>query len=80
MNVKPNKGKRFPWTRIAGGLVIGGVLGGLYSVLIGCRTGTCPITSHPLYSMLYGAVLGGIWFLPTSDKTKTTNPQSKSVE
>ena len=36
-----------------------GVLGGyLYYSLVGCASGTCPITSNPLASVLYGAVLG----------------------
>jgi hypothetical protein len=40
------------------GIVIGGGLGFLYYLAVGCRTGTCPITSNPLNSTLYGAVIG----------------------
>jgi len=40
------------------GVVIGGLLGFLYYKVIGCSTGTCPITSKPLNSTLYGAVMG----------------------
>jgi urea transporter len=40
------------------GAAIGGVLGFLYYKFIGCSTGTCPITSKPLNSVLYGALLG----------------------
>jgi len=40
------------------GAVIGGTLGFLYYKLIGCASGTCPITSKPLNSILYGAVMG----------------------
>jgi uncharacterized membrane protein len=36
----------------------GGVLGFAYYKLVGCRTGTCPITSSPYISTLYGALLG----------------------
>jgi hypothetical protein len=39
-------------------VVGGGVLGFLYYKLVGCRTGACPITSSPIISTLYGAVLG----------------------
>lgn len=40
------------------GAAIGGTLGFLYYKLIGCSSGTCPITSKPLNSILYGAVMG----------------------
>lgn len=40
------------------GVAIGGVLGFLYYKLIGCSSGTCPITSKPLNSIIYGAVMG----------------------
>ena len=40
------------------GIVAGLVLGALYYKLIGCRTGTCPLTSTVFRSMLYGGVLG----------------------
>lgn len=41
-------------------VVIGGVLGFAYYKFVGCRTGTCPITSNPFISVLYGAVIGGL--------------------
>lgn len=40
------------------GALIGGVLGFLYYKLVGCPNGACPITSKPLNSILYGAVMG----------------------
>ncbi len=40
------------------GIVIGAALGFAYYKFIGCSTGACPITSNPLSSSLYGAVLG----------------------
>jgi len=46
---------------IAGG-VAGAVGGYLYWYFIGCNSGTCPITSSPLNSTLYGIVLGGLVF------------------
>lgn len=44
--------------KIISGVVIGGGLGFLYYKFVGCAAGTCPITSNPLHSTLYGAVLG----------------------
>jgi len=44
------------------GLVVGGFAGYLYYVEIGCITGSCPITSKPVNSTLYGAFLGGLLF------------------
>ena len=40
------------------GIVIGAALGYGYYRLVGCSTGTCPITSSPYISTLYGAVMG----------------------
>ncbi len=39
-------------------VVIGALLGLAYQRFIGCRTGTCPITSNPYVATIYGAVLG----------------------
>jgi uncharacterized membrane protein len=47
--------------RLALGLLIGGGLGLGYQQLIGCRTGTCPLTATPLRAILYGAFLGTLW-------------------
>ena len=40
------------------GTIIGAVAGYLYFYYIGCQSGTCAITSKPINSTLYGAVLG----------------------
>jgi hypothetical protein len=40
------------------GLVIGGALGYIYYYFVGCASGTCAITSKPLNSSLYGALIG----------------------
>lgn len=51
--------KSIPWKLIAG-IGIGGGVGFLYYYFIGCVSGTCPITSNPYMSVLYGAVMGGL--------------------
>jgi len=38
--------------------IIGAVLGYIYYAKVGCVTGSCAITSSPINSTLYGAVLG----------------------
>lgn len=37
---------------------LGAIAGYLYYFFIGCKIGTCPITSNPYFSALYGSVLG----------------------
>lgn len=47
--------------RIAIGSSVGGGLGYLWHRLVGCSTGTCPLTATPLRGISYGAVMGLIW-------------------
>lgn len=42
------------------GIVVGAMAGYLYYSEIGCVSGTCAITSRPLSSTLYGALMGGL--------------------
>ena len=44
------------------GVAAGAIAGFFYWKLIGCSSGTCAITSKPLNSSLYGAVMGGLLF------------------
>ena len=46
--------------RIIIGLVVGGGLGFGYYKLVGCSTGTCPLTSNPFISTLYGSIIGAL--------------------
>ncbi|MGN6642002.1 MAG: DUF6132 family protein [Verrucomicrobiota bacterium] len=47
-------------SRIIIGVLVGGGFGFAWYKLVGCSTGTCPLTSHPMISTLYGAVVGGL--------------------
>jgi hypothetical protein len=44
------------------GLAVGALGGYLYYHYVGCASGACPITSRPLNSSLYGAMMGGLLF------------------
>ncbi|WMW78405.1 DUF6132 family protein [Flavobacterium sp. 20NA77.7] len=44
------------------GVLIGALGGYAYYHFVGCTSGTCTITSKPLNSTLYGAVMGGLLF------------------
>ena len=55
------------------GVIIGGLLGYLYYAQVGCVTGTCAITSSPVNSTVYGAILGYLVLgLFKKDKTEKT--------
>lgn len=45
---------------VALGTAIGLLAGYLYWKEIGCVSGSCPITSSPINSSLYGAIMGGL--------------------
>jgi len=40
------------------GLSIGAACGFIYYKTVGCSTGTCPITSSPVISTVWGALIG----------------------
>ncbi|MBT2161551.1 DUF6132 family protein [Zobellia barbeyronii] len=44
------------------GIAVGAIAGYVYYSEIGCVSGTCAITSKPLNSTLYGALMGGLLF------------------
>ena len=53
------------------GIAIGALAGYLYYYFVGCASGSCMITSKPLNSTLYGALVGGLMF--SSLKKKEVN-------
>jgi len=52
------------------GVIIGGAIGFAYYNFIGCKSGTCAITSNPVNSTLYGVLLGVLWTFPNKKKVK----------
>lgn len=57
---------------IFSGIAIGSLGGFLYYYFVGCRTGSCAITSSPWLSMLWGAAVGYLIF--DMFKRKKTGP------
>lgn len=47
--------------RIIAGVIVGGLGGFLYWHFIGCTGDSCALASSPLYSTLWGAVIGGLF-------------------
>ncbi len=57
------------------GSIIGAIGGYIYWQQVGCISGTCAITSKPLNSILYGAIMGALMMgmFKKEDKTKAVN-------
>ena len=51
--------KRY-WLPVTG-ILLGALGGYLYWRFVGCATGTCPITSSPFASTVWGAAIGGLF-------------------
>ena len=62
------------------GAVVGAIAGYFYWQQVGCSSGTCMITSKPLNSTLYGALLGSLLFgmFKKEDKKQTLKEEEKS--
>ncbi len=52
------------------GVGVGAGLGYLYYYFIGCNSGSCPITSSPVVSTIYGGVIGLVFVFPSKKKDK----------
>jgi hypothetical protein len=55
------------------GMIAGGIGGYFYYIFVGCSGGSCPITSNPWMTILWGSVTGyllGSFFNNKNNKTK----------
>ena len=52
------------------GILVGAIGGYAYYHFVGCASGTCAITSKPLNSTLYGAMMGGLLFSTFKKETE----------
>jgi len=52
------------------GIIIGSIAGYLFYYFVGCASGTCRITSSPINSSLYGALMGSLLFSIFKPKEK----------
>lgn len=54
------------------GASVGAFLGWVYWNQVGCTSGTCAITSKPINSTIYGAMMGSLLFgMFKKEKSKT---------
>lgn len=68
----------YRWLRRIFPVVLGMIGGYAYYAFIGCVSGSCPITSNPWLSTMYGGIIGAL-FIPTISKT-SANKDSKQEE
>ena len=61
-----------------GGVLIGSIAGWCYWYFVGCASGTCAITSSPVNSSLYGAMMGGV--LASMIKNEKKEEKSKQIK
>jgi hypothetical protein len=55
------------WITLSG-ILAGALAGYAWFFFVGCQSGTCPITSNPWTSTLYGSVMGGLAFTSLAHK------------
>ena len=61
------------------GIGVGAIAGFFYWQQIGCVSGTCAITSNPVNSTLYGAVMGGLVLNSFSSEKKSNQEQQEKI-
>ena len=64
---------------IAIGAIVGGVGGYFYWLKVGCASGSCPITSSPVMSTLWGMLMGGLLFSMFVKKDETPKENQNNI-
>lgn len=59
------------------GVFVGAIVGYVYYYFVGCASGTCAITSSPLNSTAYGAMMGGLLFSIFDNQKKIKKNESE---
>lgn len=78
--MKTKKERFLKWSPVIVMTAVGGLAGYLYYFFIGCLTGSCPITSNPIVSTFYCALIGaliGTLFVPTQKKKTSSCVDNK---
>ena len=52
------------------GIIAGAIAGWSYWYFVGCASGSCPITSSPVISTVYGAIFGALALSAFRKETK----------
>lgn len=58
-------------------IVLGGLAGYLYYYFIGCKSGTCAITSNPVNSIIAGSLMGFVLTFGNSKEKNKANGGDK---
>lgn len=61
------------------GIGVGALLGFAYYYYIGCASGTCAITSNPVISTAYGAMMGLVFMWPEKEKKQEQSTQDETT-
>lgn len=61
------------------GGITGAIAGFIYWKYVGCLTGTCAITSNPLRSTIYFAVVGALLFSIFKKEQKSTAQPDENI-
>jgi hypothetical protein len=74
MNLKAKLIKFFT-IRLIIGMLLGGTAGYLYYYYVGCVSGTCPMTSNPYITTIYGVVFGAVLFYSGKKSAQTKDSE-----